>query len=70
MMITMQGRLDPCFLLSYAVSEEAVAGLLEKGLSPLTYQGYAFLNIVISRIVRMRPLGIPSTLGLTYWHVA
>jgi hypothetical protein len=70
MKLTMQGRLDPCFLLSYGLPEEAVGGLLPKGIHPLTYQGFAFLNIVISRVLRMRPLGIPAPLGLTYWHIA
>jgi Uncharacterized conserved protein (COG2071) len=70
MKLTMQGRLDPCFLLSYALPEEAVNGLLPKGIYALTHQGFAFLNIVISRILRMRPMGIPSLFGLTYWHIA
>lgn len=70
MRITMQGRLDPCYLLSYAIPEESVVALLPEGLDPLTYQEYAFLNIVISRIISMRPTGVPSALGLTYWHVA
>ena len=70
MHLTMKGRLDPCFLLSYAVPEMALAGLLPRGLYPLTYQGMAFLNIVISRIKWMRPAGIPAALGLTYWHIA
>jgi hypothetical protein len=65
MILAMQGRLDPCFLLSYAVSEKALGGL-----RPLTHQGFAFLNIVVSRILRMRPAGIPPVLGLTYWHIA
>jgi len=70
MKLIMRGRLDPCFLLSYAVPEMLVGGLLPQGLYPLTYQGSAFLNIVISRILRMRPAGVPSALGLTYWHIA
>jgi hypothetical protein len=70
MKLIMQGRLDPCFLLSYAVPERSVDGLLPQGLHPLTYQGFAFLNIVISRILSMRPAEMPSTLGLTYWHIA
>lgn len=40
------------------------------GLHPLTHQGFAFLNLVISRIRRMRPTGIPAVLGLTCWHIA
>jgi hypothetical protein len=70
MKLIMQGRLDPCFLLSYALPESSMGGLLPHGLYPLTYRGFAFLNIVISRILRMRPAGLPSTLGLTYWHIA
>jgi hypothetical protein len=70
MKLTMQGRLDPCFLLSYAVEAEAVKNLLPGGLNLTTYRGVAFLNIVISRILAMRPLGVPAVLGLTYWHVA
>ena len=70
MRLTLQGRLDPCFLLSYIVPEKAVGGLLPKGLYPITYKGLAFLNIVISCILGMRPAGISAALGLTYWHVA
>lgn len=70
MKLTMQGRLDPCFLLSYALPEKAIAGLLPKGIQPLTYQGFAFLNIVISRILKMRPAGVTAVFGLTYWHIA
>lgn len=70
MNLTMKGRLDPCFLLSYSVPEKAIAGLLPEGLFPLTCRGFAFLNIVISRILAMRPTGIPSALGLSYWHIA
>jgi uncharacterized protein YqjF (DUF2071 family) len=70
MKLTMQGRLDPCFLLSYALPENAVEELLPKGIHPLTYQGFAFINIVISRILKMRPAGMPALFGLTYWHIA
>jgi uncharacterized protein YqjF (DUF2071 family) len=70
MKLIMQGRLDPCFLLSYALPVGSVGGLLPPGLYPLTYQGFAFLNIVVSRILKMRTAGLPSALGLTYWHIA
>lgn len=70
MKLTMQGRLDPCFLLSYALLEKAVDGLLPRGIHPLNYQGFAFLNIVFSRILKMRPAGVSAFFGLTYWHIA
>lgn len=70
MKLAMQGRLDPCFLLSYAIPEKDAHGVLPDGLHPLAFRGSAFLNIVISRILRMRPSGISAILGLTYWHIA
>ena len=70
MKLAMQGRLDPCFLLSYAIPEKDAHGMLPDGLHPLAFRGFAFLNIVISRILQMRPSGMPAILGLTYWHIA
>ena len=70
MTIDMVGRIDECFLLSYAVDPERAATLVPAGLDLITHRGCAFLNIVVCRIERMRPRLVPNALGLTYWHVA
>ena len=66
----MVGRLDECFLVSYAIDRDRAAALLPAGLEPLTAVGAAFANVVACRVDRMRPAGLPRALGVTYWHVA
>jgi hypothetical protein len=47
-----------------------VHALLPEGFEPLTRDGRAFWSIVICRVERMRPRGLPRLVGSTYWHVA
>lgn len=70
MRLTMVGRLDPCFLFSYAIEPCQAKRLLPPGLALVTYCGCAFLNIVVCRVDRMRPRFAPGSAGITYWHVA
>jgi hypothetical protein len=64
------GKLDECFLLSYAVDPGRAASLVPSGLELLTHQRCAFLNIVVCHVERMRPRFAPRAVGVTYWHVA
>jgi Uncharacterized conserved protein (COG2071) len=70
MTLDMVGRLDECFLLSYAIDSDRAASLVPAGLEPVTYRGFAFLNIVACHIDSMRPRFTPRGLGVTSWHVA
>ncbi len=36
----------------------------------MTYGGFAFWNVVVGRVRRMRPWFAPAALGVSYWHVA
>jgi hypothetical protein len=64
------GRLDECFLLTYAIDPERAMALVPAGLEPVTCRGVAFLNIVICHVDRMRPRLTPRALGVSHWYVA
>jgi len=66
----MKGGLGPCVLISYRTPAQAVRHLVPGGLRLVEHHGHAFWNIVICRIDRMRPVGLPAFLGITYHHVA
>mgnify|MGYP001793625581 CR=1 FL=1 len=68
--VTMVGRIDECLLLSYRVASEAVEHLVPKPLELVTHKGFAFFNIVVCHIDRMRPRGVPAWGGVSYHHVA
>lgn len=72
--ITMRGAIDPCVLVSLRVPAERVGPLLPPGLRARTLDHggvrWAFVNTVVCRVLRMRPLGVPAWLGVSYWHVA
>src|SRR5262245_65503943 len=70
MTLEMVGRIDECFLLSYAIDPARAASLTPAGLEPITHRGSAFLNIVVCHVDRIRPRFTPRAFGLTYWHVA
>jgi len=70
MKLEMVGRIDECFLLSYAIDPEQAAALLPAGLELITCRGSAFFNIVVCHVDRMRPRFTPRALGVTYWHIA
>jgi hypothetical protein len=70
MMLTMEGRLDECLLLSYRAPADSVQYLLPEGLHLVTHDHWAFWNIVLCHIDSMRPAGTPRMLGLSYHHVA
>lgn len=68
--LTMVGKIDKCWLFTYQTPIDDVKNLLPKNLSLVTYQNFAFWNVVISHIKSMRPKGIPKLFGLDYWHIA
>lgn len=70
MTITMTGRLSECLLLAYRTPANNVRHLLPKGLELVTRGDFAFWNLVVCRVERMRPTGFPGWCGVSYVHVA
>lgn len=70
----MVGRLSECVLLWYRTPAESVRGLVPAGFDLMTIEAHerawAFWNIVVCRVERMRPAGWPERAGLSYHHVA
>jgi hypothetical protein len=69
-MLSMVGRLEECYLLAYRTPAAAVQHLIPQGLELVTHGEWAFWNIVVSRVLRMRPKGCPAALGISYLHTA
>lgn len=65
-----RGRIAQCWLFVYRTPLAAVRELLPPTLEPATHGGFAFWNIVVSRLDGMRPPPLPEWIGLGYWHVA
>jgi len=68
--ISMVGDIDRCWLFAYRVPLDQVAKLTPEPLEAVSHGGFGFLNIVISQLSHMRPLGLPAIVGVRYWHVA
>jgi hypothetical protein len=70
MMLTMQGALRDCILLTYRTPARSVEDLVPPGLELVRHGDFAFWNVVLCRVEKMRPEGMPKFLGITYYHVA
>lgn len=75
MTITMKGRLSRCLLLAYRTPAESVRGLLPParttdGLELMTHGPWAFWNVVVCEVEKMRPPALPTCCGLSYRHAA
>ncbi len=68
--LSMVGTLSRCVLLNYRTPAESVERLLPDGLELVRRGPYAFWNVVLCRVDRMRPAGVPEALGVSYHHVA
>ncbi len=68
--ITVAGSIRPCWLFVYRLPAATARGLLPEPLRLVTRDGFAFLNIVVCRLRGMRPVPLPASVGLGYWHVA
>jgi hypothetical protein len=68
--LILTGRLDPCFLVSLAAPAKRLRRLVPHGLEPVEHAGYGFWNVVVCRVVRFRPAGVPAFLGGSFWQVA
>lgn len=68
--LTVVGRITHCWLFAFATPVKQARALLPPALEPVTRGDHAYFNIVISRLAHMRPKGMPSGLGVGYWHAA
>jgi hypothetical protein len=68
--VTVVGRLPQTWLFAYRTPVATARGLLPARLEPVVFGGWAYWNVVVSRIEAMRPWGLPAFVGVGYWHVA
>lgn len=68
--VTMQGRIDPCWLFVYRAPEEMLQAHLPPPLDLVTHRGMSFINVVVCRLHGMKPADCFLPLTLNYWHVA
>lgn len=68
--MSMVGRLDHCVLLSFRTPADSVASLVPDGLELVQRGPFAFWNVVLCHVHKMRPAGVPEALGVSYHHVA
>lgn len=67
----MTGRLESCVLLAISAPAETAKRIkLPDAMRLVTRGDRFFWNIVVCRIHRMRPAGMPEAVGITYHHVA
>ena len=67
--LTMTGTIRRCWLFAYQSPIEEATKVLPAHLELVTHGRFAFWNVVVCQIGSMRPKGIPSPFGITYWHV-
>ncbi|MCC6677213.1 MAG: DUF2071 domain-containing protein [Phycisphaerales bacterium] len=72
--VTMVGRITECVLVWYRTPAESVRSMAPAGFELMTVESggrvWAFWNIVVCRVERMRPGGWPGALGVSYHHAA
>ncbi len=67
---TVAGSICQCWLFVYRMPVANAQPLLPSPLHLVTRDGFAFLNIVVCRLSGMRPVPLPASIGLGYWHAA
>lgn len=68
--LTICGRLERCWLFTFQTPPAAAQQSLPDVLEPITHNGFAFWNVVITQLREMRPWPLPAWTGVGYWHVA
>lgn len=69
-LLTMAGSIRQCWLFVYRLPAEVAQPLLPSPLQLVTKGRFAFLNIVVCRLDGIRPVPLPASTGLGFWHVA
>lgn len=67
---TIRGRLAQCWLFALRSPVESVRPMLPAPLELITHGGFAFWNVVVCRIERIRPTWTPTSIGVDCSHVA
>jgi len=67
---TMVGDIDRCWLFAFRIPAAQLMARVPQPLELVTYGGYGFINVVVSELSHMRPLGLPAFVGMRYRHVA
>lgn len=72
--LSMTGRIDSCVLVTMRVRAPGVRPLLPRPLELMTLESrgaeWAFVNVVLCHVRRMRPTWAPAAMGVSYHHVA
>ncbi len=68
--ITMRGHIAQCWLITFRGDPSRVSPLLPRPLEIIEHGGWAYFNVVVSRLTQMRPAPLPAWTGLGYWHAA
>ncbi len=55
-----------CLLVNFAVDPDELARVLPRPVEPDVYNGEAFVSVVVGEMDKMRPVGVPHALGITY----
>jgi uncharacterized protein YqjF (DUF2071 family) len=55
-----------CLLVNFAVAPEQLASVLPRHVEPDVWNGEAYLSVVVGQMDKMRPVGVPHALGITY----
>lgn len=55
-----------CLLVNFAVDPGELASVLPSHVEPDPYGGEAFVSVVVGEMEKMRPVGVPRPLGITY----
>ena len=55
-----------CLLVNFAVAPEQLASVLPEHVEPDVWNGEAYVSVVVGEMDKMRPVGVPHALGITY----
>ncbi len=69
MHIELVGTWKPSFSFWYSTDSQHVRHLLPSGFELCTNRGKAFWNVILTRMIRMRPAGLPSWCGIDCWFI-